>query len=50
MVETLNHIFVDGAELEIQIQENFKIVGDLNFRSIALKNLIENARKYKSGG
>ena len=26
------------------------IFGDLNFLSIALKNLIENARKYKSGG
>lgn len=50
VLETLNHIFVDEAELEIQIQENFKIFGDLNFLSIALKNLIENARKYKSDG
>ena len=50
ILETLTHLFVEEEELEIEIKENFKIYGDLQFLSIALKNLIENAKKYKSGG
>ncbi len=50
IVETLQHLFLEEEELDIQIEENFKIYGDLQFLSIALKNLIENAKKYKSSG
>ncbi len=50
VLETLSQMFISEEELEITIQENFKIYGDLSFLSIALKNLIDNARKYKSGG
>lgn len=50
VLETLSQMFIGKEELEIKIEENFKIYGDLSFLSIALKNLIENARKYKSGG
>ena len=35
---------------DIEILQNFQIFGDLQFLSIALKNLIENAKKYKSSG
>ncbi|WP_194145429.1 histidine kinase dimerization/phospho-acceptor domain-containing protein [Helicobacter sp. MIT 05-5294] len=50
VLETLQHLFLEQEELEIEILENFRIRGDLQFLSIALKNLIENAKKYKSGG
>lgn len=50
ILETLTHLFIEEEELEIEIKENFKIYGDLQFLSIALKNLIENAKKYKSSG
>ncbi len=50
VLETLSHMFISEDEVEVKISENFKIHGDLNFLSIALKNLIENAKKYKSGG
>lgn len=50
ILDALEHLFLEEEELEIQIQESFRIYGDLQFLSIALKNLIENAKKYKSGG
>ncbi len=50
LIQTLNQCFIEENELEIHILENFKICGDLQFLAIALKNLIENAKKYKSGG
>lgn len=50
IMETLQHLFLEEEELEIDIEENFKINGDLQFLSIALKNLIGNAKKYKSNG
>lgn len=50
ILETLQHLFLEEEELEVKIQENFKIYGDLQFLSIALKNLIANAQKYKSQG
>lgn len=50
ILDALGHLFLEEEELEIQVQENFRIYGDLQFLSIALKNLVENAKKYKSGG
>lgn len=50
ILDALEHLFLEEEELEIQIQESFRIYGDLQFLSIALKNLVENAKKYKSKG
>ncbi|PKT78353.1 ATP-binding protein [Helicobacter winghamensis] len=49
-LRTLEQLFIEEEDLEIMLEENFKIRGDLQFLSIALRNLIENAFKYKSGG
>lgn len=50
LLKTLEQLFLEEELLEIVIVQNFKITGDLQFLSIALKNLIENAKKYKSSG
>ncbi len=47
IIESLQKIHVDDEDkIELQIDENFKIKGDLYYLSIALKNLIDNALKY----
>ncbi|MBX7490684.1 HAMP domain-containing histidine kinase [Helicobacter sp. Faydin-H64] len=48
-IKTFEKLFIEEENLEIVLDENFKIHGDLQFLSIALKNLIDNAFKYKSG-
>lgn len=50
LLKTLEQLFLEEELLEIVIVQNFKITGDLQFLSIALKNLIDNAKKYKSSG
>jgi two-component system OmpR family sensor kinase len=40
----------DEDELHIEIQIPFYIYGDVEYLSIAIKNLIENALKYKTSG
>lgn len=50
LLKTLEQLFLEEELLEIEILQNFQIFGDLQFLSIALKNLIENAKKYKSSG
>lgn len=49
-IQTLEKLFIEEENLEILLEENFKIHGDLQFLSIVLRNLIENAFKYKSQG
>lgn len=45
--ESLSKLFIDDeSSVEVQIESNFKINADLNYLSIALKNLIDNAIKY----
>lgn len=45
--EALSRLFIDDESLvEISINSNFEIKGDLNYLSIALKNLLDNALKY----
>jgi two-component system OmpR family sensor kinase len=45
--ESLSRAFVEDETLvELHINDSFEIEGDLNYLSIALKNLIENALKY----
>lgn len=45
--ESLSRAFVEDETLvELHINDSFEIEGDVNYLSIALKNLIDNALKY----
>ena len=45
--ESLSRALIDDESLvELHIEDSFEIKGDLNYLSIALKNLIDNALKY----
>ena len=47
IIESLGKLYLDDeSKIEINIQEDFKINGDLYYLSIVLKNLIDNALKY----
>ena len=47
IIESLEKLYLeDESKIEIKINEDFKIEGDLDYLSIALKNLIDNALKY----
>lgn len=47
IIESLEKLYLeDESKIEIKINENFKISGDLHYLSTALKNLIDNALKY----
>lgn len=51
LARALDKILIDDTEtIDIDIKKKFLIEGDLNYLSIALKNLIENAHKYKTRG
>jgi len=47
IIESLEKLYLeDESKIEITINEDFKISGDLHYLSTALKNLIDNALKY----
>ena len=47
IIESLEKLYLeDESKIEIKINENFKISGDLHYLSKAFKNLIDNALKY----
>ncbi|WP_373071473.1 ArsS family sensor histidine kinase [Sulfurimonas sp.] len=47
ILEALSRLILeDESKISIDIKENFFIDGDLNYLSLALKNLIDNAIKY----
>lgn len=47
ILESLGKLYLeDESKIKIEISEDFKIEADLNYLSIALKNLIDNALKY----
>ncbi|MDE5603395.1 MAG: HAMP domain-containing histidine kinase, partial [Helicobacter sp.] len=50
ILEVLETSFLQEEDLDLEISKNFKIYGDFSYLSIVLKNLLENAKKYKSGG
>ncbi len=50
ILRALETSFLQEEDLNLEISKNFKIYGDLDFLAIALRNLIENAKKYRSGG
>lgn len=47
VMEALSKLYLsDESNIEIHINENFLITGDLQYLSLALKNLLDNALKY----
>ena len=47
IIESLGKLYLeDESKIDINIIDDFKILGDLNYISVALKNLIDNALKY----
>ena len=47
VLEALSKLFlVDESDIKIDIQANFTLSGDLQYLSLALKNLLDNALKY----
>lgn len=47
VMEALSKLYlIDESNIDIRIQENFLITGDLQYLSLALKNLLDNALKY----
>ncbi len=47
IIESLSKLFIEDESLiNIEIEVNFTIYADLNYLSIALKNLIDNGLKY----
>ncbi|RXJ68439.1 histidine kinase [Halarcobacter ebronensis] len=49
ILEALNKLYLkEESNIEIDIIDNFKIEADLEYLTIALKNLIDNALKYAS--
>ncbi|MEZ4693647.1 MAG: ArsS family sensor histidine kinase [Aliarcobacter sp.] len=47
IIESLGKLYLDDeSKINILIDENFKIQGDLYYLSIAIKNLLDNALKY----
>ena len=47
IIESLGKLYLDDeSKINILIDENFKIQGDLYYLSIAIKNLFDNALKY----
>ncbi len=49
IVESLEKLYInDESKINLIIKENFKIKADLEYLSIALKNLIDNALKYST--
>ncbi|MBE0491635.1 MAG: HAMP domain-containing histidine kinase [Sulfurospirillum sp.] len=51
LLETLSRLMaVDENEISIEIRHNFEAVFDLKYLSIVVKNLLDNALKYKESG
>ncbi len=47
IIQSLNKLYIDNEEnIELLIENNFNIKGDLDYLSIVFKNLIDNALKY----
>ncbi|WP_428023238.1 ArsS family sensor histidine kinase [Arcobacter sp.] len=47
IIESLSKLYInDESKIKLSIKDDFKIKADLNYLSVALKNLIDNAMKY----
>lgn len=50
MAEVFSKMIIDDDEIEVEMKEKFSCNADLNYLAIAIKNLIDNAIKYKESG
>jgi len=50
MAEVFSKMIIDEDEIEVIIKNKFSCTADLNYLAIAIKNLIDNAIKYKESG
>lgn len=50
LLEALSRIFANEEEIIIEQEETFDINADVDYLSMAIKNLIDNALKYKTHG
>ncbi len=49
IIEALDKLYLDDeSKIDLKIQENFKINGDLYYLTKAVKNLLDNALKYST--
>lgn len=47
VMEALSKLYItDESNIEVRIKDNFTVTGDLQYLSLALKNLLDNALKY----
>ena len=46
VLQALSKTMADEAKIAVEVGENFTIEGDLDYLSLAVKNLIDNALKY----
>lgn len=46
LANALSKMIIDEENLDVIIENSFELNGDINFLSIAIKNLIDNALKY----
>lgn len=51
LTHALEKLFLDDeGEIDIRLEENFTVIGDIDYAVIILRNLLENALKYKTDG
>ncbi|MDM5270578.1 ArsS family sensor histidine kinase [Sulfurovum sp. zt1-1] len=50
LAEVFSKMIIDEDEIEVEMKERFSCNADLNYLAIAIKNLIDNAIKYKESG
>jgi two-component system, OmpR family, sensor kinase len=50
LLDALSKMFIEEDVLDIKEHTNFRILADKNYLGIAVKNLIDNALKYKTKG
>lgn len=47
VIEALSKLYIDDeSKMVVHIKDNFTLMGDLHYLSLALKNLLDNALKY----
>lgn len=51
LTRALEKLFLDDEdEIDITLVENFTVIGDIDYAVIIIRNLLENALKYKTSG
>lgn len=50
LAQVFSKMIVEDDEIEVNIEQSFNCTADLNYIAIAIKNIIENALKYKETG